>query len=715
MDFLANVLIETSRVLYEGSLYILIGFFIAGLLHEFLPTDAIAHYFGRDDPKSVTLAALFGAPIPLCSCGVLPAAAALRQKGASRSSLMSFLISTPETGVDSIALTYGLLGPAMAILRPLVAVLTAIVAGLISVVMPADVDNDETAADTHAHGHKPHDDDANVQLPGVPANEPVDFASRMHRIISYGFGTLLDEIAFWMLLGIVLTGLMAAALPNGFFSTALGLDRGLLPMILMIIAGTPLYLCASASTPVAAALLAKGLSPGAALVFLLVGPATNATTMSVVGRLLGGRRLRVYLFTIIGVSLAAGLAVDEFGGQAFRATAFSRAMTPGYDFMSLVKLATAFIFAALLWTSLRRTGMGEGLAELREQFSRIGSGLRDFRWRLLVGPRALATAAVVLIAATIPRLALVVEPGQRGIVQRFGKVVAADLKPGLHWHLPAPLGRGTAVDFDRVRRVRVGFEETARGGRLVVASEALYLTADENIIDIRSVVTYRVIDSTRFALGMEKADALVRGLARRSLVDIVATRTIDKLYTTERRNAESDYRKNLVHLTRDHDLGIEIVDAQFLDVHAPSEVHAAFRDVASALEDKVTDTYVARGYALEKQHEADGRADEITEAASGDAAKVRESAVGRSDAFGELRKARATAPRLTDYRLTLETMDRALTGTRKYIHDTRYRAADIDLWLGFGALAPTGRSSLNGIPIEKPASGGAPTPADRGN
>ena len=130
-QFLIAVASESARILYEGSLFILLGFLIAGLLHEFMPTRIIARHLGEDNSRSVILAALFGAPIPLCSCGVLPAATALRRKGAARSSVTSFLVSTPETGVDSIALTYALLGPLMAIVRPLVAVVTAIIAGLL--------------------------------------------------------------------------------------------------------------------------------------------------------------------------------------------------------------------------------------------------------------------------------------------------------------------------------------------------------------------------------------------------------------------------------------------------------------------------------------------------------------------------------------------------------------------------------------------------------
>ncbi len=269
MDFLASLIPETARIFYEGSFYILLGFAIAGLLHEFLPTDLIARHLGREDPRSVATAALFGAPIPLCSCGVLPAAAALRQKGAGRSPTMAFLISTPETGVDSIALTYGLLGGVMAIVRPVVAVVTALVAGLVSMVLPGDnkgVD-DETLRDLqlHDHDHDAADPNASLNKKGLSRarwrSSPPPLKQRLRRAIHYGFVTLIDDLAFWLLVGILVTGVLSAALPDDFFSAALGLDWGLLPMVLVILAGIPLYLCASASTPIAAALVAMGLAP----------------------------------------------------------------------------------------------------------------------------------------------------------------------------------------------------------------------------------------------------------------------------------------------------------------------------------------------------------------------------------------------------------------------------------------------------------------------
>jgi uncharacterized membrane protein YraQ (UPF0718 family)/ABC-type Zn uptake system ZnuABC Zn-binding protein ZnuA len=361
-ELLANVGTETARVFYEASLYVLIGFLAAGLLHEYLPTDMIARHLGRDDARAVVLAALFGAPIPLCSCGVLPAAAALRKKGASRSSLLSFLVSTPETGVDSVALTYGLLGPVMAVVRPLVAILTALVAGFVSMTLREE--RIEGAVETMAPAHG-QDEPQAASIRGLVG------AARVRRVLAYGFGTLLDEISFWFVVGVGLTGLLGALLPDDFFSDVLGWEEGgLVPMLLMMMAAIPLYLCASASTPIAAALMAKGLSAGTALVFLLVGPATNAATIAVVGRLVGHRRLGVYLASIALVSLGAGLLLDAIGGDAVRASALTG---PAGDHggLATVKLVAAVAFGILLALSFWRTRFKEGLADARDQLLRL--------------------------------------------------------------------------------------------------------------------------------------------------------------------------------------------------------------------------------------------------------------------------------------------------------------------------------------------------------
>jgi uncharacterized membrane protein YraQ (UPF0718 family) len=340
-------------VFYEASVYLLIGFFVAGLLHVYLPSDLIARHLGRNDVRSVGLAALFGAPIPLCSCGVLPAAASLKRQGVGRAPLVSFLISTPETGADSVALTYGLMGPVMAVVRPVVAVVTAVIAGIASIGVKEDGSAPPSAdftCDDDCAEASPEDSCDETSAPGgaAPAG-----ARRFLHSLEYGFKSVMDDIALSLLAGMLLTGILAGLLPDDFFDEVLGLGSGIVPMLAMIVVGLPLYLCASASTPIAAALMAKGLSPGAALVFLLVGPATNLATMTVVGQLLGRRHLGVYLGAIVLVSLAAGLLVDATLAGAIHAVPFG-GLGQDSDVIFALKALSAVALVLLLLRSFVR-------------------------------------------------------------------------------------------------------------------------------------------------------------------------------------------------------------------------------------------------------------------------------------------------------------------------------------------------------------------------
>ena len=688
-DFFASVIPETARVFYEGSFYILLGFAIAGLLHEFLPTQWISRMLGKESPRSVLMAALFGAPIPLCSCGVLPAAAELRKKGAGRAPTTAFLISTPETGVDSIALTYGLFGGVMALVRPVVAVVTALVAGLLSIVTRGSDEPLDDAALGELHLHH-HEEDALLGPVSGSAAEGFEAAPpdwwerarvRLERAARYGFVTLLDDLSFWLVVGLLLTGVLSAALPDDFFSTALGLDRGLLPMLVVVLAGIPLYLCASASTPVAAALVAKGLSPGAALVFLLVGPATNAATIAVVGRLLGRRQLRLYLGSIIGVSLAAGLLLDAVAGDLVRATTLGAREARDPGLLVALKLFSAVGFVVLLGLSAQRTRFREGLREARDQGARLRETIAKVGWRDLLRPPVLGGAALLLAVGWLPGGFLVVDPGQLGVVQRFGRIVASDLSPGLHWHWPPPIGRGTTVDVSQIREVGL---DPGAGGR-----EAYFVTADENLLDVRGTVYYRVSDPVRFAFGLEQADGIVQSLALRELLRITAATPIDTLYTTERERTEGALRSGLAAQMAALPLGIEVVDARLLSVHAPGPVHDAFRDVASALEDRQRSIHEANGYAAEATAAASGESASLLEGARSARVRAQQLALGTTASFRALADVDRAHPTTTETRLYLEALEQSLGKTRKYVNGASESGGDLDLWIGSdGARMP---------------------------
>lgn len=308
MDFVWAVLKESWHLLEDAAVYILFGLMAGGLLKTFLSPEYVARHLGRGRLMSVLKAALFGVPLPLCSCGVLPAAAALKKQGASRGAIAAFLVATPETGVDSISITWALLDPIMTVARPVAAFLSAVAAGLSENLINPPESAPASKSDVVCAG--------GCGCSGDCASEKDDFraadkslAARLGDSLRHAAIDLWEEIAGWFWLGIVLAGVIGVLVPETMFGRYLG--GGLSSMLLMLAVGIPLYICASASTPIAAAMILKGVSPGAALVFLLVGPATNVTSMSVLVGLLGKWATVRYLVAISVVSVLCGLAVDE--------------------------------------------------------------------------------------------------------------------------------------------------------------------------------------------------------------------------------------------------------------------------------------------------------------------------------------------------------------------------------------------------------------------
>lgn len=310
LDILVHIATASWDVLLESAPYMLLGFTVAGLLKAFVPGDLVHRHLGRSKLINVVKASLFGVPIPLCSCGVVPAAAGLRNQGASKGATAAFLISTPETGVDSVAITYALLDPFMAILRPVAAFLTATLAGV--------------AINAVEHGRAPMATNTELPISNLGtgcgcgddscATSPTQSQTqrsvlqRARAGLSFAFGDLLKDIGSWFLLGLILAGAITALVPDTFIEAHLG--NGFLPMVLMLVVAVPMYVCATASTPIAAALALKGLSPGAAMVFLLAGPATNAASIAMVAKIIGKRATVVYLAAIMIASLLLGLAAN---------------------------------------------------------------------------------------------------------------------------------------------------------------------------------------------------------------------------------------------------------------------------------------------------------------------------------------------------------------------------------------------------------------------
>jgi hypothetical protein len=304
MNFVLRWLTESWDLLAESSIYVIFGLVVGGLLKVFLSPAMVARHLGTGRITSVLKAALLGIPMPLCSCGVLPAGVSLRRQGANKGATAAFLISTPETGVDSIAITYALLGPVMAVARPVAAFATAAVAGIAENLIGRPEDR-AVKADLSC----PID----ACCDGVDCPEEVhqrhhSFGEKLKKGLGFAFGKLWGDLAGWFMVGLLLAGLIGALVPEDVMGRYLG--GGWQSMLLMLAVGIPLYICATASTPIAAMLILKGVSPGTALVFLLAGPATNITSLSVLIGVLGKRATAIYLVSIAVMSVLAGLALD---------------------------------------------------------------------------------------------------------------------------------------------------------------------------------------------------------------------------------------------------------------------------------------------------------------------------------------------------------------------------------------------------------------------
>ena len=302
-------------VIVEAAPWLLFGFFLAGVINQFTSQQWITQYLGAKGSKSVIRAALLGAPLPLCSCGIIPSAMGIHRAGASKGATTSFLVSTPETGVDSISLTYALMGPVMAIARPIAAVFSGIVSGLFvdSLTKNDAPEKKEGHLETScSHGHHHHHHHHAAEHHTDHQKTKGTFLQRQQRtledICQFGFGQLFDDIIYWLIIGLIGAALVKTFVPADFFTEW---GSGIWAMLLVIVVGIPMYICATASTPLAASFMLAGVSPGVALVFMLVGPATNIATLAMVKKELGSKALWGYLIGVIFTAISTGLLLDS--------------------------------------------------------------------------------------------------------------------------------------------------------------------------------------------------------------------------------------------------------------------------------------------------------------------------------------------------------------------------------------------------------------------
>jgi len=345
MTAIISILGSSWDMFLDSSIYMLFGLLCAGIIYAYSKTEMIGHYLGKGRVRPVFLSALIGIPMPLCSCGVVPAAAGLKKQGANNGATLSFLISTPETGVDSIPLTYAMMDPLMAIIRPVVAFISAVTAGLLeNFIGKPGASNELPLSSTQ----------------GLCCSKTTSFpkqnlgfikSSRIYSGLKYAFIDLLGDIGKWFVIGLLIAGLISYLVPDNMIESYLGND--FLAMFVMLISGIPMYVCATSSTPIAAALVLKGLNPGAALVFLLAGPATNIASLSMVYKMLGKKALLIYLFSISVCAIIFGFLTD-FLYKGFNISAkVSIGKTAGLIPLK-VEIIAAMIFTILLVNAIIR-------------------------------------------------------------------------------------------------------------------------------------------------------------------------------------------------------------------------------------------------------------------------------------------------------------------------------------------------------------------------
>lgn len=748
MIWALRILSGTLEVFFLAAPFILFGLLLGGILHVMLSRERIQRWMGHAGLLGVSTAACFGIPLPLCSCSVVPVAMELRRKGASRPSVLSFMITTPESGVDSILVTWGLLGPLMAVARPLASFVTALVAGTIAIAAP---DGDESgpresaaSEDEHDHAHAEMiDSEADVigprrlwhsllafrrerrmrlRPPDSPALPPapvdaVPLRQIVRSVVQYAFVDLLDDLAFWLVVGLVAAGVISALVPDDL--VARGFGSGIVPMLVMLAMGVPLYICASASTPVASALIAKGLSPGAGLVFLLAGPATNAASLVLLTRNFGASFVRIYLASVSLGALICGLALDWFlAATGWRIVPVIAAEGMAGSNILLwfgFWLSFVLLFGLLVWR-LWAGAWQQGWHDLREHLENLfGSMVNDGGGSLPDWPRLrrrIAQAGAMLVVTLWSLSGFTqIPPGSVGFGMLFGQITWPDLAPGLHWTPPFPFGRCDVLDAARPRKADVGYRTDVKliaqrreMARLASPQqwhspvtamnsdvrEASYIAGDENLLEVSFTVHFLVKDAAAFLYRVENVSDLISQYALTSARTYVAQNGFDDLLTDGRVELEKVVADGVQASLDGLGGGVQITSVHVVDIHPPQEAVFAFRDVSSAREDRETRIHTARSRLAGETPRARGRAAlEMAQAASAAASRKTE-AVAQAESFSARAAAYAASRKILGELLWFEHTERALADKDKMIIPKGSAGRNLVLWKGTPPMLPSG-------------------------
>ena len=732
---------------------LLLGLFLAGLIHVLISRAAILRWLSDDSLKSVCSSAAVGVPIPLCSCSVVPVVAEMRNKGASRSSCVSFLITAPETGADSILVTHAFFGFVAAIVRPIVSFITAVITGIFCIGLIRDDSHEPKRGGHqhhppgedgghdhggHGHDHESCDHDHGAHTPllaaaedcyvspsqlkamllgwlrnvtrrtarrvgGVKAtswvkpdfyrqpaedktldaqgeetaaeNDEMSLGKVIRHVFRYGFVEVADDILFALLVGVALGGVLFLVIPDNLMASEYA---RWISYPVMVIVGIPLYICASASTPIAAALVAKGLSPGAALIFLMTGPATNSGTIAIIVSQFGARFASIYVAGVIAVTTVLGIAIDAvvLAWGLTLPVNLSASESPAILF---VEWAGAFILIALIVWRFRagalKSGYDDLVSNIRPVLLRTKQGWeRLAQYRPVVGTiptRTLMKSGVgVLLAALFLSTGLtVVGPSQVAYGRLFGKVVWRDVPPGLHYLGPWPFFR---IDKWPVREVK----------SLVNDAHYELLAGDLNLLAIKANIQYLVEDPYTYHYRTENPEQVIMDYLKDELRTFVSVHNLDRLLNVERAELEREVQE-LLESERESDSAIESIDlikVNLLDIRPTEETMNAFREISSAQDDRERIITNAQKYLVTLVPKAHGNAAYELEQAKGEAYRNITVSAAESKAIQTVSEAAREAPEVLYNMLWREKLESALADKEKTIVPNQRSLDRVALW-----------------------------------
>ena len=740
---------------------LLLGLLLAGVIHVMISRQAILRWLRQDSLKSVSISAAVGVPIPLCSCSVVPVVAEMHRKGASRSSCMSFLITAPETGADSILITNAFFGFLAAVARPVISFITAVVAGIFCIGLirdrPAPHDHDHDGHDDHdhehphdhnhehhGHGHDGHDHAEHEPLmPGSgdcyvrpsqlkaaligwarrtvqsvserigrrktvtwvkpdfyrsapdaeqPRTSPdkpptsaddLDFRNIIKHVFRYGFVEIADDILFSLLVGVALGGVLYLVIPADLMANEYA---RWLSYPVMVLVGVPLYICASASTPIAAALVARGVSPGAALIFLMTGPATNTGTIAIIANQFGARFASVYVAVVIAVTVAIGILVDTLvlAAGATLSVNLGAVHAPA---IQILEWTGAFLLVALIVWRFRAGALKSGYQDLL-------ANLRTFSppwkraWRRLTRGRRLAGVIspatplgrmlwILLVAAFLATGFTAVPPEAVGYGRLFGAVVWRDLPPGLHYLAPRPLVR---IDHWPVREVKSVTND--------VPYE--YLSGESNLLALSVNLQYRVRDPYVYHYRTDDPQRVITDSVRDQVRAFVGAGDLNHLLNVRRAELEAEIH-GLFAGSGDNPMpvlqAVDLIKVNLVAIQPVSETMSAFREISSSQEDRERFIVDAQRFMVSLVPRAHGNAVYEVEQASGEAFRNVTASAAEADAIRVVSRAVQGAPEVLQNMLWREKLETALAGNNhKIIVPSQDSLDKVALWKRSAAI-----------------------------